>query len=279
MEKASLLKRNIFPIIIFCLILVFIFRSTVLLLFSKANSFAYAFSDAIRLPESGSINDSNSPWWVDSGGYMDISSGTGKTIQGSLALGDPWQVQYAKANPIDTDNGLHPQNIFRLILKSTWKNFREEAYFRINADNLSTSPNRNESNGILLFGRYVDSQNLYYMGLRVDGHAVIKKKLNSVYSVLKEVPAVPDTLPYDKNINPGLLPKGVWIGLRAEVTTESSGAVHIKLWTDIGRTGNWKLQAEAVDTPANSVIPGPAHVGIRTDFMDVSFTNFKIQEL
>ena len=244
--------------------------------FRKANSFAHAFQTSERVSESGSIEGGNAVWWVDSGGYMDISSGEGFTIQGDLPEISPWRVRYSESNPVDTDGGVHPQNIFRLILKSMWNDFAEEAYFKIHKDNLSSSPNRNESNGIVLFGRYRDADNLYYVGLRVDGQAVIKKKKNGMYSVLAEMPVIADTLPYDRNTNPDVLPKNTWIGLKTEISTEKNDEVRIKLWTDIGKTGKWKLVAEVVDK--NDIINGPAYVGIRTDFMDVSFTDFKITE-
>ena len=119
-------------------------------------------------------------------GQMIFENGIGKTIQGDFPEGSKWQKKYEKSNPKDTDNGTHPQNIFRLVTKAKWQNFDQEAYFRINRLNLSSSDNRNESNGILLFNRYEDGDNLYYTGLRVDGTAVIKKKYAGKYYTLSE---------------------------------------------------------------------------------------------
>lgn len=265
------------------IVLVFVlFRQVIFSKLPSINSSVYAFDGNEELSESGGINDATSTygWWVNSGAYMKIASGTGKTVQGNLAASDPWRLAYAKSNPTDTDNGFHPQNIFRLILKSNWTDFEEEAYFNIETLQLSQSPNRNESNGILLFGRYVDENNLYYVGLRVDGNAVVKKKRNGEYFVLKEIPIIPNK-PYNRNTNPNVLPKNTWIGLRTEFKTDTAGVLHITLWTDIGKTGDWRLAATAVDDGVSSgpVITGPAHVGIRTDFMDVSFTDFQIQEI
>lgn len=243
--------------------------------------FIYSFNTKERLEEAGDSSDSPSPyWWIDSGAFMDMQDGVGKTAEGSLLADDPWRLRYATANPQDTDNGYHPQNIFRLISKSAWTNFREEVYFKIDKDELSQSPNRNESNALLLFMRYVDSGNLYYTGLRVDGMAVIKKKLDGTYYILKETPVFSGR-PYDRGSNPNLLPKNVWIGIRAEISTLPNKTVSIKMFTDVGKTGVWKEVLSAKDDGKNAGMPitDAASVGIRTDFMDVSFSTFKLVDL
>ena len=137
------------------------------------------------IQESGSMEKSTSgDWWVNSGGEMDFHKGVGRTIQRKLSKNSKWHKLYDRTNPKDTDNGNHPQNIFRLVTKTKWQNLSQQAYFKIKKLNLSDSENRNESNGLLLFNRYQDSNNLYYAGVRVDGHAVIKKKLNGEYFML-----------------------------------------------------------------------------------------------
>ncbi|MGH7858694.1 MAG: hypothetical protein ACREQY_15320, partial [Candidatus Binatia bacterium] len=114
------------------------------------------------LEEAASIEISSSPdWWVSSGARVDFDSvTTGRTIQGELAGADRWRLIYGGSNPVDTDDGYHPQNILRLVRRSRWQNFRQEAYFRINRLHHSSSPNRNQSNGLLLFHRYQSSQTL-----------------------------------------------------------------------------------------------------------------------
>ncbi len=241
-----------------------------------SSPFTYNFSVDGSLVETNAAEKSTSGyWWVSSGGRMYLSEGAGHTVQGSLPTTDKWRLLYAAANPTDTDNGYHPQNIFRLVGRSLWHNTRQEAYFTIEKDNLTNSSNRNASNGILFFNRYVDQDNLYYTGLRVDGYAVIKKKVGGIYTTLAYTRVFPGT--YNKSSQPNLLPKNTPIGLRSEVVTNSDGKVSIKLYTDVGKTGAWKLAAQAVDS--SRVVEGSGFGGLRTDFMDVSFDQYQISEL
>ncbi len=243
--------------------------------------FYYSFNSAGTIYETSNINLSTSPyWWIDSGAKMVISGNTGATVHNSLPANDYWRVLYGKNNPLDTDSGYHPQNIFRLVSRNTWHNFDQQMYYKIDADNLSASPNRSISNGLLLFNRYKDSQNLYYAGLRVDGTAVIKKKTNSVYYTLAQTKIFPGT--YNASTSPNLLPHNNWIGIKTEVTTTTSGTVLIKLYDDVGKTGNWKLLLQATDdgkSYGGAVINGNYYVGVRTDFMDVSFENYQISSI
>lgn len=244
-------------------------------------SFAGSFDAVYTLVEAGSIRESKSrTWWLSSGAYFYSANGVGRTVAGALSAIDPWRVAFSISNPLDTDNGYHPQNIFRLVLASRWQNFRQETYFNIRRGNLSESFNRNASNGLLLFNRYQDSDNLYYAGIRVDGYAVVKKKYNGAYYTMAYRPWIGGSS-YDREGNPNVLPKDVWIGLRSEVKNEADGAVSIKLFVDQGRTGNWILAAEAHDDGTR--YGGPAildggYGGIRTDFMDVEFSGYRISE-
>ena len=247
---------------------------------AKQSSLLYTFSTMERLEEAGSEEESNSPYfWLDSGGYMDIENGVGKTIQGETSMDNTWRGEYAISNATDTDTGAHPQNIFRLISKSLWKNVREEVYFKILKDNLSQSPNRDESNGLLLFMRYIDSNNLYYVGVRVDGHSIIKKKLNGVYYLLDERPLFPGKT-YNRDTVPNLLPKNTWIGIRGEIRNVGKN-VFIQVYTDVGNTGIWTLAAEAQDDGLQNknVIKDAGHGGIRTDFMDVYFDGYRLENI
>jgi hypothetical protein len=242
--------------------------------------FSYNFTVDSSLSETSSAGSSSSGyWWVNSGAKLQMNGGRGQTVQGSLSATDPWRTLYANNNPLDTDNGYHPQNIFRLVGRSLWTDVRQQAYFKIMSNNFSTSPNRNQSNGLLLFNRYKGSQTLYYTGIRVDGYAVIKKKLNGVYSTLALVKAFPGT--YDHDTSPNLMPKNTWLGLRSEVVDNANGTVSIKVYTDKNWTGNWTLVAEAVDDGVKygPVISGSGFGGIRTDFMDVVFDQYKVEEL
>lgn len=244
---------------------------------SVGSSYLYNFNQEGSLAEASSMGATTSPyWWVNSGGYLNLSDGKGHTVKGSLPITDPWRILYAANNPTDTDQGAHPQNIFRLVTRSKWQNAQQEAYFVVDRDNLSASPNRDSHNGLLLFNRYQDGNNLYYAGVRVDGAAVIKKKKNGVYTTLALVKGVyPGT--YNRNTSPNLLPKNKWIGLRSEVMNQADGSVNIRLYMDKGWSGNWQLVAEATDR--SSPITAAGYGGIRTDFMDVTFENFRFKNL
>lgn len=226
------------------------------------------------LQETGALFESNSSmWWVNSGGYMLTTNGVNETIQGDLPTTDKWYIAYSKANPVDTDGGSHPQNIFRLVNKRKWQNYTEQAYFRITKQNLSASDQRDAWSGLLLFNRYADENNLYYAGIRVDGTAVIKSKKKGIYTTLTQVPVFPGT--YDRVTNPTLLPQNTWIGLRTEVKTLLDGSVSIKLYMDNGMTGTWKLLTSYVDS--DNPVRGFQYNGIRTDFMDVQFQGYQVK--
>lgn len=244
--------------------------------------FVYNFNTDENLYEAGSMNESTSPyWWLNSGAYMDISKNVGKTVQGSLDSSNVWRQTYSKTNPLDTDNGYHPQNIFRLVTKYKLQNSEEEAYFKITSNNFSSSPNRNESNGLLLFERYVDHNNLYYAGVRVDGFAIIKKKINGTYFTLGSKNLFSNSA-YDKNTNPNSLPLNLWIGLKVETVNSPNGSVNIKLYTDMNETGIWTLVLESNDdnqTYGGKAITSNGFLGIRTDFMDVEFKKFSVNKI
>jgi len=250
---------------------------------SKKHTFVENFNKKTsrKIEETGKMSQSsNKNWWVDSGGWMEISSGTGKTIEGDLSADNKWAKLYKESNSKDTDNGAHPQNIFRLVTRDKWQNFRQQAFFRINKINLSASDNRNESNGFLLFNRYQDGDDLYYAGLRVDGYAVIKKKIKSDYHTLASEKVYKGG-DYNRDTNPNLLPVGQWIGLKSVVETNSSGDVDITLYYKKGRnTKGWKQIAHCVDKgQKGDQITDPGYGGIRTDFMDVEFDKYKITDL
>ncbi len=234
----------------------------------------------LTLQESESLRESGSAlWWVDSGAYFFIRNGIGSTAAGALPEHDRWRQLYAASNPLDTDGGYHPQNIFRLIARNSIRNAVQQAYFKIKKYNASPSPNRDGYNGFLFFSRYRDSQNLYYAGLRVDGTAAIKKKINGEYRILDEKPVFPGI--FDRNSNPNLIPAGTWIGLKTAVFDEGGGKTNIKVYLDKEANGAWKLVAEAVD---DGIAYGPvlgysASTGIRTDFMDVEFRGYKVTGL
>lgn len=243
------------------------------------STFYFTFKVDGILDEAGRMDDSSSPyWWLNSGGRFMLSSSTGKTAHGELPQYSKWRIAYAAANPADTDNGYHPQNIFRLVTRSKWQNFSQEVYFQSAKLNMSSSTNRNASNGVLLFNRYQNGNNLYYAGVRVDGTAVIKKKINGMYYTMAQRPFYNKGSPYNRDTNPNFIPMKKWIGLKSEIKTNLDTTVSIKLFIDREKMGNWVLAAEAIDdgrSYGGAVISNEGFAGIRTDFMDVEFDDYR----
>lgn len=246
-----------------------------------AGPFIYSFNSAGVLHEAPNPDRSSSEyWWLDSGGLLILEEGIGKTIHGALPARDRWRLAYRRSSPLDTDDGYRPQNLFRLVTQERWGDVMIETAFRIDADNHSPSPNRNESNGLLLMSRYQDGDTLYYAGLRVDGHAVIKKKYRGTYYTLDEQPIFPGD--YSRENAPNLLPHGVWLHVRSEVVTEEDGSVSLRLFLRQGEATEWTEVASALDDGSYGGTPpitAAGRAGIRTDFMDVSFDSFRAEEL
>ncbi len=248
---------------------------------TKTNEFSDSFNYQEVIEETGRGEESgNANWWLNSGAYVYVDKGIAKTIQGPLENRSKWQIDYLNYNSDETDGGYHPQNIFRFVTRSKWKNFQQECYFKINHLNLSKDKNRGESNGILLFNRYRDGENLYYTGIRVDGFAVIKKKIKGEYFTMAYNRIYPGQ--YNRKKKPNLLPHNAWIGLRSEVKNEVNGMVSIKVFIDRKRDGNWQLITEAKDNGKSyggKAFMDEGYAGIRTDFMDIEFDDYKIEEL
>lgn len=234
--------------------------------------FTYNFSVNGRLSETGNMNDSTSPyWWLNSGAYMYLRDGYGMTIQGELPQKDKWRQAYNLANPSDTDSGYHPQNIFRMITRSKWQNFSQQFTFKIAKHTLSQSSERQGYSGVLFFIRYIDSDNLYYAGVRDDGDVVIKRKKNGNYVTLAEKKYFQGV--YDREKNASLLPLGTFISMKSSIITNPDNSVTIKLYLDETNTENWKEVLSVVDR--NNTILGEGYAGIRVDFKDVIFDNYK----
>jgi len=235
--------------------------------------YADSFGSTSTTEEAGNMSGSGSIlWWISSGAYFYNANGVGATISGSLSATNPWRVAYYLSNPTDTDNGYHPQNIFRLVTRSTWQNYTQEVYTKTTALNLSASAERDAWSGIFFFNRYQDQNNLYYTGIRDDGHVVIKAKKNGTYTTLAEKAYWPGT--YNRSTNPSLLPQNTWVGIKSEVTTLPDNTVSIKFYVDEGRTGVWTLALSAIDT--KSPILNTGYGGIRGDFRDIQFDDYKI---
>ena len=215
----------------------------------------------------------SSEWWVNSGGeFEENGPSNGATVQGALSNDSRWHKAYAASNPRDTDGGTHPQNIFRLINRHTFQNPHQHLEFDITRLNVSKSPNRNESNGVLLLSHYQDGDTLYYVGVRVDGQAVIKKKVRGTYYTMAIRPLYPGS--YNRGSNPNLIPTGRLIALDGDTVTNGNGTVTLRLAVD---------GTDVLETVDDGRIGGPpirnaGFVGIRTDFMDVEFHNYSATE-
>jgi hypothetical protein len=244
---------------------------------ANVRSFKDSFDTETVLEESDRMDHSASPdWWLNSGGWFLQHGGVASTWIGDAPAASKWRGLYNQSNPADTDGGAHPQNLFRLITRSEWLNPSQRAFFRIRNDRLSAGPNRNGSNGLLLMGRYADGNNLYYAGIRVDGFAVIKKKSAGLYATLAETRIYPGS--YDRTYNPNLIPHDTWIGLGMELRGTTSRTVII-LWLYDERSGEWNPILRTEDEPsADSPLIRAGFAGIRTDFMDVEFDDYSVEE-
>ena len=242
-------------------------------IFAKFIAHAKATGQEFILEEAGSMDESRSQdWWLNSGGIMKSANGEFSTNTGSLSKECYWRKLYAVDNPSDTEDGYQPQNIFRLVTRQKWHNFSQTVYFQISAISQGDSENRNASNGVLFFIRYQDQNNLYYAGLRVDGHAVIKKKVLGQYVTLAERDIFSDNKAYNKNTDPNFLPIHRWVGIRSEIKNSGGNGVDIKLFVDFDQSGDWKLVLAVKDDKAP--ILGKGFAGIRSDFMDVRFKRY-----
>ena len=249
---------------------------------SVTSPFLYTFNASGTLPESSPMTESWSPyWWVNSGAYLVMQDGLGKTVQGALPTLDPWRALYATTNPLDTGDGYYPQNIFRLVTRSSWTNDTEQMQFKIQHTNLTNTTNRGGYSGVLFFSRYQDGDNLYYAGIRQDGTAVIKKKIGGVYYTMDQEVVWPGT--YDKWTNPTLIPQKQWMDLKLVTETMPDGSVLLTLYLDQTNTGHYAEVAHATDVNGKyggtPVIANAGYAGIRTDYQDVFFNDFEVTAL
>lgn len=220
-------------------------------------------------------------WWLNSGGQLWMRDGMAMTVQGEAQPGIKWKRLYAESSPVDTDEGKFPQNLFRLIHLEICKDCRQQVYFSVKKNNLNVSPNRNQSNGVFLMSRFQDDgDTVYYLGLRVDGSAVIKKKVDGVYWTLASAVIYPNP-GYDSVANPNVLPKDTWTGMRATVRNIDGQKVSLVLEIDEDRSGNWEeaLRVEDVMNDQSGVIGVGGYQGLRSDFMDVAWDDYALEGL
>ncbi|MEK7063844.1 MAG: hypothetical protein AAB955_04120 [Patescibacteria group bacterium] len=240
---------------------------------AATGDYLYNFNSAGVLREAGSSLESTSPyWWLNSGAYLVIQDGVGKTVQGKLASADPFRVLYNRTNPLDTENGYYPQNLFRLVSKRTWSNAETSVTFKVNRHTMTDTPNRDGYSGVLLFARYKDGNNLYYAGIRDDGLAVIKKKVGGTYTTLAGGQVFSGT--YNRNTDSSLIPSNQWMRLALETVDQADGSVKIVLKLDKENDGTYQTVATATDK--SNPVKGVGSSGIRTDYLDAEFDNFRV---
>ncbi len=265
----------------FTLFALVVFTATSSRAIAQTSVWKYTFNSSGTLMEAGNVLDSTSPYyWLNSGGKFVIKDGIGMTLQGSLPSSDATRLLYAKMNPLDTENGYKPQNTLRLITRNSWKDVEESLKFKIIKTNLTDTPNRDSYSGVFVFGRYSDQYNLYYVGLRHDGQAVIKKKIQGTYHTLAEKQVYGDEANYNRLTNPNLLPSGEWMGLRATFENLADGSVRVKMYIDRNNTGAWELVTTAIDAGVGGApLTHEGKAGVRTDFMDVHVDDFTLRPL
>lgn len=228
------------------------------------------------------VEESNSPasakdpsWWLESGGFLNAEEDGWKTIEGSLNSEDKWRKHYLRTNPLDTDNGYHPQNIFRLFSLQAYSTPVQELRFVAEHTNLSDSPNRNAKSGVFLYSRYIDESNYYYAGIQMDGKIAIIKKYAGIFETLAEVEIF--TGQYERDTNPTLIPHSENLGLRV-VTEESEGLLNIEVSLARG-DGEWEEVLRVGDSgKRHGPILTPGRVGLRSDFMDNTFTSYLVRD-
>lgn len=250
---------------------------------TQASPLHYRFAVDGTLHETGSMSESSSPYfWLNSGGRLILKGGIGQTIQGALSSTDRWRILYNASSAVDTGNGFYPQNLFRLVTKSSWTNVEAEVRFNINKLNMTDTPNRDGYSGVLLMSRYQNGQNLYYAGIRMDGKSVIKKKVGGTYYTLASGTAFKADSAYNKYRNPNLIPENRWMRLKSVTRDLPDGSVKISLYMDTSDTGTWQLLLETIDRDGLGglkAIHGSGHAGIRTDYMDMLFDDYRLTEL
>lgn len=217
-------------------------------------------------------------WWVDSGGEFDVHDGTGSTLLGALNEDSPWYALYRQTTETVSGGGKYPQNVFRLLTRETWRDHETELRFRISEYRTADAASRSESNGVLIFSRYEDADTLYYGGVRVDGTAVIKKKIRGDYYTLAFHPVWTDAS-YDREATPNLIPVDTWLALKLRTVNFPDQTVVLELFLRTDGTDSWQRIAAAFDdgvSHGGNALTAHGRAGIRTDFMDVEFDEFGV---
>ena len=261
-------------------------RATAFLMKDTAEADMITEDWLFNFDSTGSLQEASSPelsssrfWWLNSGGSLVIEDGTGHTARRNQSSTNRWSLAYRLNNPLDTDDGRYPQNLFRLVSRDIVGDAEVAMAFRVLSLNLTDTPNRDAWSGVFLFSRYQDGDNLYYAGVRQDGHVVIKKKIGGQYHTLAEEEYFRGYRPYEKDTYPNLIPGQVWLEMKLVTKNESDG-VHISFSIKEDESANWQEVLTVIDEGVGGpAFSQPGHFGIRTDYMDVEFENYRVTPL
>lgn len=240
----------------------------------------YTFDTDGVLQESATPAESSSPyWWLDSGGELVLTGGVGQTVSGPLPTVDRWRLRYKQTSSLDTADGYYPQNLFRLVTKNSWRDIDQSVRVYIDNLNLTPTPNRGEWSGIFLMNRYLDKDNLYYAGIRMDGYAVIKKKQNGIYYTLATEKIFGGEAKYDRDTIPNLIPGKKWLKLRSTVVTNADDSVKIELYVDEGKGEEKVLSVTDTGMSGAPAITQSGRAGLRSDYLDVWYDDYHATEV
>ena len=256
-------------------VIAFAIIAIIMFSFPKASRDPTLGNGVVVLEEADEAKNSTSQsLWLNSGGFVVMSGQLGSSIEGLLPYFSKWRFHYALTLPVESSRGFRPQNVLRLLTQENFNDSTSHVYFKLNYYEKNESSTRNASNGMFLMSRYVDSDNLYYGGLRVDGAAVIKKKKAGQYLTLGYEPVIRGS--YERTLNPNLMPQNQWFGVRMDTKTVKDG-VELTLFLDLKERGLWQKVLRVTDD--NDPLTENGLGGLRTDFMDVEFNNFEAKNL
>lgn len=159
------------------------------------------------------------------------------------------------------------KGVFRLITKEVFTNSTQAVYFNI--DSVMTDSRQLPYDSVSLYSRYVNKNNSYYAGIRVDGTIQIKKKIRGRDFDLVTKRQVFEGI-YSRYKNPNLIPINTWFGIMTRTTNLSDGSVKIELFLDRGN-GNWDLAASVIDSNQPFL---SGNGGILSDYLNVTFKDY-----
>jgi hypothetical protein len=243
--------------VFFALLTVMFFGTAIAKLFASTAApvtlpFSYDFHMSGSLAQASSQSLSSSAyWWLTNGGSFTIANGVGTSVVGSQAT-------------------------FELLSRAPVANPDVQIYFKKSADNFANLTSVQGYYGQSLIFGFIDQQNYYLATLRDDGGVVIKKKVNGAYQTLGYKKLLPGT--WNAVTSPDLIPLNQWIGLKATLTSDSSGHPFISFYTDIGKTGTWALALQAVDDPVKygASFTSAGLTGFMSDFSNVQIDDFSL---